>query len=100
MNLETFIYECSACEHKSENATVKKWADGPTKRPCVNCCSSGTINYREKTSEEREADAISKASSVPAIKSGKYFDRKHVPEGFKEVLRNVKKNNPGSTIDI
>jgi len=80
-----YDYKCSQCEHtftKSSSIADRKI---PVESPCPECGQEGTI---------------SQLIGAPGIGDPHRMGRIKPPSGFNEVLRNIKKGNPGSTINI
>ena len=79
-----YEYECSECSHQFEEfKTIAKY-DEPLKEPCPSCFHVGYI-----------ARLISSTKICDPVAVG----ARKVPGGYKEVIKNIKKHNPGSTLD-
>lgn len=82
--MPNYAYECKLCGYTFEEQLLMKDRTNPTKDKCPNCGEYG----------------VSLSISVPNIIDPYLVSTKKVPNGFKEVLSNIKNNNKGSTIDI
>jgi putative FmdB family regulatory protein len=72
-------------------------ADRDNIQPCMVCLKSATASLTGGTGPRTRF--MERVVSAPAI-SHVYGGYGKVPEGFKDVLRNIKKNNVGSLIDV
>ncbi len=89
--MPTYDYRCTVCGHIFElNVRI---ADRDAIQPICPACHPVC---------PRVGTPLSRAERLPAAPSVCYtlHDRKKVPEGFKDVLRNIKKNNVGSLIEV
>jgi putative FmdB family regulatory protein len=79
-----YEFECQKCSHQFE--VMCTMAERELVHQCPECKSKKTERI---------------FLTAPALgDSTKLFFRKKTPEGFKEVLRNIKKKNYKSTIDV
>ena len=80
-----YLYGCSECSHEFEEfKTIAKY-DEPLSEPCPSCYKIGYIDR-----------LISGADICDPISLGVT----KVPKGYNEVIRNIKKNHPGNTIEV
>lgn len=91
--LRTYIYICKNCKHEWIDARPKEHADMPVKIGCRKC-KSKDITFHEKLPEKFQK------ASAPVIGDSVRMGRGKLDEGFKDVLRNIKHRNKGSTINI
>jgi putative FmdB family regulatory protein len=79
-----YEYGCSECSHEFEEfKTIAKY-DAPLSKPCPSCYKIGYITRLISGAE------ICQPQRVGARK---------VPSGYKEIIKNIKKNHPGNTLD-
>ena len=79
-----YLYGCSECSHEFEEfKTIAKY-DEPLSEPCPSCYKIGYIDR-----------LISGAEICDPIAIGV----RKVPKGYNEVVKNIKKNYPGNTLD-
>ena len=89
--LKTYLYTCNDCEFEWTDGRPEKYADVPTKWPCQKCHKKGNITFKIKPPEKVEK------SKGPSVIRGTGIK---TDDGFKDVLRKIKDNYPGSTIDV
>lgn len=78
-----FDYKCTSCENEFDKLVSISNMDLPTKEPCIKC------------------DSLSVTKIIGRPAHFQFSDDKLKPSGeFKEILKQIKKNNVGSTIDI
>lgn len=82
-----YDYECSGCKAIHEISKRISNRDTVDEEACPNCGKIGTLNRIVS------APLISYTTTVP----GSYG--RSVPDGFKEVLRKIHKQAPGSNLD-
>lgn len=83
--MPSYDYKCSQCEHVFNKILSISDRNIPIESTCPNCDSIGTI------SQKLGATPMGDPHRMGRIKP---------PDGFNEVLRNIKKGNKGSTINI
>ena len=81
--MPTYQYECKGCGSSWEETHKIAEREKPLKVPCRVCF-----------------DEIRLIPQIPAMVSMQGSWRSHTSDGWKDRLREIKKNNPGSTIDI
>ena len=82
--MPVYEYGCSECSHEFEEfKTIAKY-DAPLSKPCPSCYKIGYIT--RLISGAKICDPV----SLGVIK---------VPKGYTEVIKNIKKHHPGSTLD-
>ena len=80
-----YEYGCSECSHEFEEfKTIAKY-DEPLSEPCPSCYKIGYITR-----------LISGAEICDPVSLGV----RKVPKGYNEVVKNIKKNYPGNTIEF
>ena len=80
-----YLYECSECSHQFEAfKTIAKYNE-PLKKPCPSCFQIGYISR-----------LISGAEICDPVSLGV----QKVPKGYNEIIKNIKKNHPGNTIEV
>ena len=80
-----YEYGCNQCSHEFESfKTIAKY-DEPLSEPCPSCYKVGYIDRLISGAE------ICDPVSLGVIK---------VPAGYNEVVKNIKKNHPGNTIEL
>ena len=80
-----YEYGCSECSHEFEEfKTIAKY-DEPLSEPCPSCYKVGYISR-----------LISGAEICDPVSLGV----KKVPKGYNEIIKNIKKNHPGNTIEV
>ena len=83
--MPVYEYGCSECLHEFEEfKTIAKY-DVPLSEPCPSCYKVGYISR-----------LISGAEICDPISVGV----RKVPKGYNEVIKNIKKNYPGNTIEV
>lgn len=80
-----YYYKCRECDHSFKEFLSMDDRKIPVNAPCPECKVEHSI-FQE----------LGYAGVVDPIRIG----RKKPPSGFNEVLRNIKKGNPGSTVRI
>ena len=82
--MPVYEYRCSECSHEFEEfKTIAKYNE-PLKKPCPSCFHIGYI---------------SRLISGAEICQPQRVGVKKVPSGYKEIIKNIKKNHPGNTLD-
>ena len=81
-----YDYRCSKCEHQFTKFVKISTRDVPCGEECPECGEIGGV--------------IQVILSAPPLSDPWRSGRKKPPDGFNEVLRTIKKSNPGSTINI
>lgn len=82
-----YEYKCSECEHIFDRILKMDDRDIPNQEPCPDCKKEGTVDRHITT--------------APLLAYGPIDFRKKVPDGFKDVLRDIKKTYGHlSTIDV
>ena len=81
--MPTYQYECKGCGSSWEETHKIAEREKPLKVPCRVCFE--------------EIRLIPQVPSMVSIRDGW---RAHTSDGWKDTLREIKKNNPGSTLDI
>jgi putative FmdB family regulatory protein len=82
-----YDYRCSECEHIFNEMLKIAEMEKPISEPCPNCKKEGCIKRFFGT------------DSATPLHSGIGLGNNRVPDGFKEVLKNIRKNNIHSRID-
>ena len=80
-----YEYGCSECSHEFEQFRTMAEYDVPLKESCPSCYKVGYISR-----------FISGAEICDPVSLGV----KKVPKGYNEIIKNIKKNHPGNTIEI
>lgn len=80
-----YEYACTKCGHQMSTTQTIADRRKPCERPCVSCQTSGSVELR---------------ISTPAIAYSVGNPLKKTPEGFKDILRRIDANTPGSNIDV
>ena len=82
--MPNYTYQCSECSHEFEEfKTIAKYNE-PLREPCPSCFQIGYI---------------SRLISGAEICQPQRVGVKKVPSGYKEIIKNIKKNHPGNTLD-
>lgn len=81
-----YDYKCSQCGHSFTKSSSIANRKIPVESPCPECGKDDTISQW--------------IGAAPAIGDPHRMGRIKPPDGFNEVLRNIKKGNKGSTIKI
>lgn len=81
-----YSYRCRKCEHVFDRTLRMANRKEPEGEPCPKCENVGDV-YQTLTTAPNLGDAHRMGNIKP-------------PDGFNEVMRNIKKGNPGSTINI
>jgi putative FmdB family regulatory protein len=79
-----YQFKCNKCQYDFEKYEKLADSDLPTRLPCPGC---------------QELECVDKVIGSPAIVSGVNFHSK-VPNHFRDRMKDIKKMNPGSTIDV
>jgi len=80
-----YEYGCSECSHEFEQFRTMAEYDVPLKESCPSCYKVGYISR-----------FISGAEICDPVSLGV----KKVPKGYNEIIKNIKKNHPGNTIEV
>ena len=80
-----YLYECSECSHQFEAFKTIAEYDVPLSESCPSCYKIGYIQR-----------LISGAEICDPVSLGV----RKVPAGYNEVVKNIKKNHPGNTIEL
>ena len=80
-----YEYECSECSHQFEEYKTIAEYDVPLKEKCPSCYKVGYITR-----------LISGAEICDPVSVGV----RKVPKGYNEVIKNIKKNYHGNTIEV
>ena len=80
-----YEYGCSECSHEFEQFRTMAEYDVPLKESCPSCYKVGYISR-----------LISGAEICDPVSLGV----KKVPKGYNEIIKNIKKNHPGNTIEV
>ena len=80
-----YLYGCSECSHEFEEFKTMAEYDEPLSEPCPSCYKIGYITR-----------LISGAEICDPVSLGV----RKVPKGYNEVVKNMKKNIPGNTIEL
>ena len=80
-----YEYGCSGCSHEFEEFKIMAEYDAPLSEPCPSCYKVGYISR-----------LISGAEICDPVSLGV----KKVPKGYNEIIKNIKKNHPGNTIEV
>jgi len=84
-----YNYECSECGHEFEQFRTIEQYDMPCKEACLSCFKIGHVV--RTMSSPRLADSVKLEMTKGLLKP---------PSHFNDRLREVKKNFPGSTIEV
>ena len=79
-----YLYGCSECSHEFEEFKTIAEYDVPLNEPCPSCYKVGYIDRLISGAEICEPQRVG---------------AKKVPSGYKEIIKNMKKNYPGNTLD-
>ena len=82
--MPTYLYKCNECENEFEEIHRVADREIPVGKLC-DICGKGNFNL------------IPQLPSMVSMRDGW---RAHTSDGWKDTLREIKKNNPGSTLDI
>ena len=80
-----YLYGCSECSHEFEEFKTIAEYDVPLKEACPSCYKVGYISR-----------LISGAEICDPVSLGVT----KVPKGYNEVVKRIKKNHPGNTIEV
>ena len=81
-----YSYRCKKCDHLFDKRLMMAERKQPESEPCPECGETGHV-FQTLTSAPYFGDPVRMGRKKPAA-------------GFNEVLRNIKKGNPGSTVKI
>jgi putative FmdB family regulatory protein len=82
--MPTYTYQCADCEHVFERVLPIAAREDPTHEPCPHC---GKLD-------------VKKLVNTPPVCDPVRMGRIKAPDGFRDVLRNIRDRNPGSVLDI
>ena len=82
--MPVYEYGCNECLHEFEAFKTMAEYDAPLSEPCPSCYKVGYIDR-----------LISGAEICDPVSVGV----RKVPKGYNEVVKNIKKNYPGNTIE-
>lgn len=88
--MPNYDYGCTACEHTFDKIVPVADRFKPTEEPCPNCGSVGTVEFLILG-----APVIAWSFAGSTIQSSN-----KTPEGFKDILRRIKKSKGGATPGI
>jgi len=80
-----YDFGCSECLHEFETFKTIAEYDIPLSEPCPSCYKVGYIQR-----------LVSGAEICDPVSLGV----RKVPKGYNEVIKNIKKNHPGNTIEV
>ena len=80
-----YEYGCSECSHEFEEFKTIAQYDVPLSKPCPSCYKIGYITR-----------LISGAEICDPVSLGVT----KVPKGYNEIIKNMKKNIPGNTLEV
>ena len=83
--MPVYEYGCSECLHEFEEFKIMVEYDAPLSEPCPSCYKVGYISR-----------LISGAEICDPVSLGV----QKVPKGYNEIIKNIKKNHPGNTIEV
>ena len=83
--MPVYEYGCNECSHEFEEFKTIAEYDIPLSEPCPSCYKIGYIQR-----------LISGAEICDPVSVGV----RKVPKGYNEVIKNIKKNYPGNTIEV
>ena len=83
--MPVYEYGCNECSHNFEEFKTIAEYDIPLSEPCPSCYKIGYIQR-----------LISGAEICDPVSVGV----RKVPKGYNEVVKNIKKNYPGNTIEL
>lgn len=81
--MPTYLYQCLNCEHSFEEILKIAERNEPTEKPCEKCGSKIEMQICSPPICDPVRIGVMKPKS-----------------DFKEVLQQIKRNNPGSTLDV
>ena len=82
--MPVYEYGCNECSHEFEEFKTMAEYDIPLSEPCPSCYKIGYIQR-----------LISGAEICDPVSVGV----RKVPKGYNEVVKNIKKQHPGNTLD-
>lgn len=82
--MPVYVYFCEKCQHTFEGSYKIDDRDTPTKNPCPNC---NELTVKQQMCACGFSDPIR-------------LGLRHPPEWFKDKLKSIKKNNPGSNFNM
>ena len=83
--MPVYEYGCNECSHEFEEFKTMAEYDVPLSEPCPSCYKVGYISR-----------LISGADICDPVSVGV----RKVPTGYNEVVKNIKKNYPGNTLEV
>ena len=83
--MPVYEYGCSECSHEFEEFKTIAEYDIPLSEPCPSCYKIGYIQR-----------LISGAEICDPVSVGV----RKVPKGYNDIIKNIKKNHPGNTIEV
>ena len=92
--MPTYLYKCKECENEFEEVHRIAEREIPTKSLCkIPTCpqTNGDIFC---------GGEISIVPQMPSMVSMRDGWRRHTDDGWKDRLKQIKRNNPGSTLDV
>lgn len=78
--MPTYEYQCDSCQYKWEEYRLIDERDIPIENPCPEC----------------NDNKVSRCVASAGIHSGRGLGK--VDNGFKDIIKQIKKNNPGNCI--
>lgn len=82
--MPTYTYECKKCGFMFEEIKTISLRYEPESKPCPEC----------------HEFAIHKLVDCPPLADPVRLGRIKAPDGFRDVLRNIRDRNPGSVLDV
>jgi len=83
IDMPNYEYQCTECEHVFEQLHSIDQRHAPKDKPCPNCKKRGTVDM--------------KFSNSQIVAGVTVKDQR--PDGFRDVLRHIKKHHPLGVID-
>ena len=83
--MPVYEYGCSECSHEFEEFKTIAEYDVPLKEACPSCYKVGYISRLISGAEICDPGSLGV---------------KKVPKGYNEIIKNIKKNHPGNTIEV
>lgn len=81
--MPTYLYKCKECDSEFEEIHRIAEREDPINTPCETC--SGEIQL---------------IPQIPSMISMRGSWRQHTSDGWKDRLKEIKRNNPGSQLDV
>ena len=87
--MPNYIYQCNECSYEFEEfKTIAKYNE-PLKEPCPSCFHVGYISRLISSASLGDSTKLEMTKGLPKP-----------TEEFNHILKRIKRNNPGSTIEV